>query len=64
MGDTLTCPECGAEVDSMDQLEADHEVHEIEAQDDGSFTLYGNRDLFLCKNCKSHLGVSRSKRGE
>jgi uncharacterized Zn finger protein (UPF0148 family) len=59
MGDTITCPECGATVDSMEQLEREHEVHEIEAEEDDSFSLFGNRDLFLCKNCKNPLGVSR-----
>lgn len=58
MGDSVTCPECGAEVESMDELEKDHEVAEIEADDDG-FNHYGNRDLFLCKGCKEPLGVGR-----
>lgn len=60
MGDTITCPECGAEVDSMEQLEAEHSVDEIEEEEDGSFSLFENRDLFLCKNCKNPLGVSRN----
>lgn len=42
----------------MDELEKDHEVAEIEADDDG-FNHYGNRDLFLCKGCKEPLGVGR-----
>jgi hypothetical protein len=60
MGDTLTCEECGEEVDSIDDLEEGHEVAEIESDDDGSITLFQNHDLFLCKNCKKPLGMSRS----
>lgn len=61
MADTLTCPECGAEIDSADQLEHEHEVAEVELEDSGSISLYGNRDLYMCKNCKRTLGVSRGE---
>jgi hypothetical protein len=59
MGDTMTCPGCGETVDSVEQLETTHEAPEIEENDDGSITLFGNNDLFLCKNCKNPLGVRR-----
>ncbi len=59
MGDTLTCPECGKEIESMDHLETAHEVAEVEPEDDGSFTLYENHDLFLCEGCKKPLGVNK-----
>jgi len=60
MSDTLECPECDASIDSTDDLEAEGEVAEVEPEDDGSFQLYENNDLFLCKNCRKPLGVSRS----
>ena len=62
MSDTIECPECEASIDSTDDLETEGEVAEIEPEDDGSFQLYENHDLFLCKNCKNPLGVSRKKR--
>ncbi|MFC7230608.1 hypothetical protein ACFQMM_02980 [Saliphagus sp. GCM10025308] len=58
MADTLTCPECGDTIRSREHLEAGHEVAELEPNEDG-LTLYGNRDLFLCRNCKRPLGVGR-----
>lgn len=60
MSDTLACPECETEIESVDELEQRDEIAEIEAQDDGSIGLFENRDLFLCENCKEPLGVSRS----
>jgi hypothetical protein len=61
MGDTITCTECGDEVESMAELEESHrhEVPEFDEDEDGGFHLYGNRDLFLCKNCKNPLGIRR-----
>jgi len=60
MGDTLSCPECGEAVESAEELETEH-VPEVEVDDDdGSFSLFENNDLFLCKNCKKPLGMSRS----
>ena len=59
MGDTLTCPECGTDAESMDDLETGHEVAETEPQEDGSLNLYGNKDLYLCKGCKKPLGVKK-----
>jgi hypothetical protein len=59
MGDTITCPECGETVDSVEQLETEHDVPGVEENDDGSISLFGNDDLFLCKNCKSPLGIRR-----
>lgn len=60
MANTLSCPDCGETVDSAEALEEGHEVPEVEASDDGSLNLYDNRDLFLCRNCRTTLGVSRS----
>jgi hypothetical protein len=60
MSNTLNCPECGTDIDSTDDLEAADEVTEIEPDEDGSFQLYENHDLFLCKSCRKPLGVSRS----
>ncbi|PSQ56002.1 MAG: hypothetical protein BRD23_09880 [Halobacteriales archaeon SW_9_67_25] len=57
MAESLTCPECGAEVASAEQLVAEHEVTEVEVDEDGSLNLFENRDLFLCKDCKNPLGI-------
>jgi hypothetical protein len=59
MTDNLSCPECGASVESKDELVAEHEVSEIEFEDDGSLNLYGNRDLYLCEECKKPMGVGQ-----
>lgn len=59
MGDTLTCPECGNEAESIEELESEHGVPEVEVQDDGSVSLFENHDLFLCKGCKAPLGFER-----
>jgi hypothetical protein len=60
MSDTLNCPECDNEIESIDELERGDEITEVEESDDGSISLFENRDLFLCKNCKKPLGMSRS----
>jgi uncharacterized protein with PIN domain len=60
MSDTLSCPECDEEIESTDELETGEQVPEVEEDDDGSLTLFQNHDLFLCKNCKKPLGMSRS----
>lgn len=62
MGDSLQCPECGQETETADDLDRDRAVPEVEMDDDRSIHLFENRDLFLCKNCKNPLGVSRSRR--
>lgn len=61
MGDTITCPECGDTAESMEELEKahKHEVPEFEETEDGEFNLFGNKDLYLCKNCKNPLGMRR-----
>lgn len=61
MGDTITCPECGDEAESMEELDEahKHEVPEFEVEENGEFSLYENNDLFLCKNCKNPLGMRR-----
>lgn len=61
MGDTLHCPDCETEIDSADDLETSSDVPEVDVEEDGSFSLFENRDLFLCKSCKRPLGVGRSK---
>ncbi|MFC4439309.1 MULTISPECIES: hypothetical protein [Natrialbaceae] len=58
MESELNCPECETAIRSKDQLEEGHEVSELAFEDDG-ISLYGNRNLFLCKNCKRPLGVDR-----
>lgn len=60
MVDTLSCPECGTTVESADDIEPDREIAEIATNDDGSISLFENRDLFVCTNCKNPLGISRS----
>jgi len=60
VGDGITCPDCGTDVESADQLTDGPEVTELETDDDGSIRLYGNRDLFLCENCRRPLGVGGS----
>lgn len=60
MTDSLSCPECETEIESTDELEEGGEIPEIEQEDDGSISLFENHDLFLCKNCKKPLGMSRS----
>lgn len=61
MGDTTTCPDCGDEAESMEELQKahKHEVPEFGVEQDGGFSLYGNKDLYLCKNCKNPLGIRR-----
>jgi hypothetical protein len=55
----MECPDCGTEIESTADLEQT-EVAEVETDDDGSFELYGNEDLYLCNGCKKPLGVGRS----
>ncbi|PSP33331.1 hypothetical protein BRC64_03805 [Halobacteriales archaeon QH_10_67_22] len=63
MGETITCPDCGDEVESMEDMEAAHKhaVPEFGVEEDGDFSLHGNKDLFLCNSCKNPLGVRRKK---
>lgn len=60
MTDTLQCPECGTAAETADDLETGGTVTEVEVDEDGSFSLFENRDLHLCKGCRNPLGVSRS----
>jgi DNA-directed RNA polymerase subunit RPC12/RpoP len=55
--DTIECPDCGAEIDSEDQVDVE-EVSEIESRPRGGIG-YGpaTKNLYLCKNCKKPLGV-------
>ncbi|MFC7116211.1 hypothetical protein ACFQH2_16420 [Natronoarchaeum sp. GCM10025703] len=57
---SLTCSECGAEHETIDDFETDS-VREFEVEEDGSFSLYENNDLFLCKDCRKPMGVGRSR---
>jgi DNA-directed RNA polymerase subunit RPC12/RpoP len=58
MTEQIDCPECGSEIESDDDIDTDS-IQEMDASDN-SVTLYGNRDLYRCKNCKKPLGVGRS----
>lgn len=60
MTDTVTCSECGMKAESKDDVEIEHDIDEIEIDDDNGFNLFAKRDLFLCKECRNPLGVSRS----
>lgn len=64
MSDTITCSECGEVAESIEDLNEahKHEVPEFEVEENGGFKLFGNQDLFLCKNCKNPLGMRRKKR--
>ena len=55
MGEGIPCPNCGDQLESTDDLEKT-EISQIETEEDGSFHLFGNDDLFLCKGCKNPLG--------
>ena len=59
MTDTVTCSDCGTDAESTDDVEVVEDIDEIEVGDDDSFDLFGKRDLFLCKECRNPLGVSR-----
>lgn len=61
MGDTLTCSGCGEEIETADDMEVEEDVPELEVNEDRSFNLFGNRDLFLCKNCKKPMGMRRDR---
>jgi hypothetical protein len=61
MSDTLTCSECGNEIESTDDLEHE-EVREMEVdEDDSSFSLYESSDLYLCEGCRNPMGVGHSR---
>jgi len=60
MPDTLTCPDCGDDIETTDDLEASEEITEIETEGD-SVSPYRDEtgDLFLCAGCKRPLGFER-----
>jgi len=60
MPDTLTCPDCGDDIETTDDLEASEEITEIETEGD-SVSPYRDStgDLFLCAGCKRPLGFER-----
>ncbi len=63
MADEMSCPECGADVETTDDLEEAGTVEELEPKADGTFEFYGNkRDLFRCADCRKPLGVGHSRR--
>jgi DNA-directed RNA polymerase subunit RPC12/RpoP len=55
--DHITCPECGEEIGSTDEMDVE-EVQEIRSKPRGGIG-YGDatRNLYLCKNCRKPLGV-------
>lgn len=57
--DSIECPECGANIESMDHVET-QEVREVESRPRGGIG-YGEstENLFLCKQCRKPLGVGR-----
>ncbi|WP_372910866.1 hypothetical protein [Salinigranum sp.] len=59
MADSIECPECGATMDSLDQMETE-EITEIEEKPRGGIG-YGQatQDLYLCRKCRKPLGVGR-----
>lgn len=57
----LNCPSCDRTIESTDDLETGESVPEVETNEDGSFQLFSNRDLFLCSGCKNPMGVGRSR---
>ena len=59
MADTLHCPECGKDIESMDDLEKGDEIVEIEVEDDGSINLFEHRDTFLCAGCRKVLATEK-----
>ncbi|MDS0260591.1 hypothetical protein NDI56_14385 [Haloarcula sp. S1CR25-12] len=60
MAATMTCPGCGNDIESTDDLEESEAVTEIDTEG-GTVTPYGDKtgDLFLCKACKRPLGFER-----
>jgi DNA-directed RNA polymerase subunit RPC12/RpoP len=65
-GERITCPDCGKEITSKDELEKGEHVHELEFvtdEDEPSRPpdVYGrtSKDLYLCGGCGRPLGVSR-----
>lgn len=57
---SLTCSECGAEHETIDDFETES-VKEIEEKDGGEFVLHENRDLYLCTGCRKAMGVGHSR---
>ena len=60
MLDTMTCPDCGTDIESTDDLEESEELTEIET-DGETVSPYRDKtgDLFLCSGCKRPLGFRR-----
>ena len=67
-GETITCPDCGKEITSKDELEKGEHVHELEfvvddERPEGPPDVYGRtaKDLYLCKGCGRPLGIASSE---
>jgi Fe2+ or Zn2+ uptake regulation protein len=58
MTNTIECPDCGATIDSEDQLEVE-EVPELQRRQGGIGYGDATQNLFLCKKCRKPLGVGR-----
>lgn len=60
MADTMTCPDCGKNIETADDLEEGEELTEI-ATEEGTISPYSDKtgDLFLCGGCKRPLGFER-----
>ncbi|WP_224335883.1 hypothetical protein [Haloprofundus halobius] len=58
----LQYPNCGADIETTDDAEHEHEVAELEVDDAADppriILGAGTRDLWRCKNCGRVLGVS------
>jgi len=56
----MTCPDCGNDIESTDDLEESEELTEIET-DGKTVSPYRDKtgDLFLCGGCKRPLGFRR-----
>lgn len=63
MADTIECPECGSEFESVEQMDVE-EVQEITSKPRGGIG-HGDatQNLYLCKKCRKPLGIG-SRRNE
>ncbi|WP_224449711.1 hypothetical protein [Haloprofundus salilacus] len=58
----VQCPDCGAGIETTDDVEHEHEVADLELDDavDPPRVILGagTKDLWRCKSCGRVLGVS------
>ena len=61
MAEELTCPDCGKEIESTDDIEEAEELTEIKTDGKG-VSPYRDKtgNMFLCKGCKRPLGFKRN----